>query len=53
VLLCYNKILCRYFIIEQNWTVFSRETITNWRRASGLKREPKKESNFLKIFVEL
>ncbi len=29
------QILCRLFTIEQHWTVFSRETRTNWRRTHG------------------
>jgi hypothetical protein len=30
-----KQILCRYFTMEHNWTAFSRETKTNWQRATS------------------
>jgi hypothetical protein len=30
-----KQILCRYFTIKQHWTIFLKETLTEWQRATS------------------
>jgi hypothetical protein len=47
ILLQNKQILWRNFTIKQHWTIFSRETLSDWQRATNKKRKIKK---WLKIF---